>query len=47
MNFNYIQPTLNKTDVITDIAVMRMRTNDIINSKFNKDLAANSIINIT
>ena len=28
---NYIHPTLNETDVITDIAVLHMRTSDIIN----------------
>ena len=43
---HYFCPILNKTDVITDIAVLHMGTNDIINSEFNKDLEADSIINI-
>ena len=36
---------LNETDVITDIAVLHMGTNDIINSEVNKDLAVDRIIN--
>ena len=43
---HYIRQTLNETDVITNIAVLHKRTNDITNSEVNKDLAADSIINI-
>ena len=43
---HYIRPTLNETDMITDIAVLHMGTNDIINSEVNKDLVADSIINV-
>ena len=43
---HYIRPTLSETEVITDIAVLHMGTNDIINSEVNKDLEADSIINI-
>ena len=35
---DYIRPTLNARGVITDIAVLFMRTNDIINSEVNKVL---------
>ena len=42
----YIHATLNETDMITDIAVLHMGTNDIINSEVNKNLVADSIINI-
>ena len=43
---HYIYPTLNEMDVIMDFAVLHMGTNDIINSEFNKDFVADSIINI-
>ena len=32
--------------MITDIAVLHMGTHDIVNSEVNKDLVADSIINI-
>ena len=40
---HYICPTLNETNVITDIAVLHMGTNDIINSEINKDLVADTL----
>ena len=43
---HYIPPTLNETDVITDVAVvLHMWTNEIINLEVNKDLVVDSIIN--
>ena len=42
---HYICPTLSGKDAITDIAVLHMATNDIMNSENNKDLVADSIIN--
>ena len=42
----YILPTLNQTDVIMDTAILHMGTDDIINSEVDKDLLADSIINI-
>ena len=43
---HYIHPSLNETNMLTDIAVLHMGASDIINSEANKDLAADSIINI-
>ena len=43
---HYIRLTLNKTDMITDIVVLHMSTDEIINSEVNKNLVADSIINI-
>ena len=40
---HYICPTLNETNVITDIAVLHMGTNDIINSEVNKNLVADTL----
>ena len=45
--YHYIRPTLNETDVITDIAVLHKGTNDIISSEGIKDLVADSMINIS
>ena len=42
---HYICPTLSGKDAITDIAVLHMATNDIMNSGNNKYLVADSIIN--
>ena len=39
-------PTLNETNVITDTAILHTGTNNIINSENNKDIVADSIINI-
>ena len=35
---HYIQPTLNQTNVKTDIAVLHMGTNGILNAEANEDL---------
>ena len=43
---HYIQPTLNGKNVKTDIAVLHMRANDILNAEGNKDLIAKSVIDI-
>ena len=43
---HYISPTLNEANMIKNIAVLHTGTNDIINSEDNKDLVANSILNI-
>ena len=43
---HYIQPTLNEKNVKTDIAVLHMRTNDILNAEADKDLIAESVIDI-
>ena len=40
--YHYICPTINETDIV----VLYMGTNDIINSEVNKDLVVDSIINI-
>ena len=42
----HIRPILNGTDMISDNAILHIGTNDIINEEVNKDLVANSIINI-
>ena len=43
---HYIPPTLNETDVITDVVViLHMWTKEIINLEVNKDLVGDSIIN--
>ena len=49
--YNKIFPPLhssnfNETDVITNIVVLHMSTNDIINSEVNRNLIADSISNI-
>ena len=44
--YHYIHPSLNETNMLTDIAVLHMGANDITNSEANKDLVADSIINI-
>ena len=43
---HYIQPTLNEENVKTDIAVLHMGTNDILNAEGDKDLIAESVIDI-
>ena len=43
---HYIQPTLNEKNVITDIAVLNMGKNDILNAEGDKDLIAESVIDI-
>ena len=43
---HYIQPTLNGKNFKTDIAVLHMRTNDILNAEADKDLIAESVIDI-
>ena len=43
---HYMQPMLNKKNVKTDIAVLHMGTNDILNAEGDKDLIAESIIDI-
>ena len=43
---HYIQPTLNEKNVKTDIAVLHMGTNDILNAEGDKDLIAESVIDI-
>ena len=43
---HYIQPTLNEENVKTDIAVLHMGTNDILNAEGDKDLIAKSVIDI-
>ena len=43
---HYIQPTLNEKNVKTDIAVLNMGTNDILNSEGNKDLMAVRVIDL-
>ena len=43
---HYIQPTLNETNIKTDIVVLHMGTNSILNAKVNKDLIAESVIGI-
>ena len=43
---HHIHPTLDEKDVITDVAVLHIGTNDTRNSEVNKDLRADSIINI-
>ena len=40
---HYIQPTLNEKNVKTDIAVLHMGTNDILNAGTDKDLIAESV----
>ena len=42
----YIQPTLNEKNVKTDIAVLHMGANDILNAEGNKDLIVESVIDI-
>ena len=44
--YHYIQPTLNEKNVKTDIAVLHMGTNDILNAEGDKDLIAESVIDI-
>ena len=43
---HYIQPRLNEKNVKTDIAVLHMGTNDILNAEGDKDLIAESVIDI-
>ena len=43
---HYIQPTLNKKNVKTDIAVLHMGTNGILNAEGDKDLITESVIDI-
>ena len=43
---HYIQPTLNEKNVKTDIAVLHMGANDILNAEGNKDLIVESVIDI-
>ena len=43
---HYVQPTLNKKKAKTDIAVLYMGTNDILNAEGDKDLIAESVIDI-
>ena len=43
---HYIQPTLNEKNVKTDIAVLHMGTNDILNAEGDKDVIAESVIDI-
>ena len=43
---HHVQPTLNKRNVKTDIAVLHMGTNDILNAEGDKDLIAKSVIDI-
>ena len=43
---HYIQPTLKGKNVKTDIAVMHMGTNDILNAEADKDLIIKSVIYI-
>ena len=43
---HYIQPTLNEANVKTDITVVHMGTNYILNAKANKDLIAESVLDI-
>ena len=43
---HYIQPTLNETNVKTDIAALHMGINDIFNAEVDKDLIAESVIDI-
>ena len=43
---HYIQPTLNETNVKTDITVLHMGTNDTLNAETNKDLIAENVIDI-
>ena len=43
---HYIHPTLNETNVKTDIAVLHVWINDILNAEANKDLIAESVIDI-
>ena len=41
---HYIQPTLNEKNVKTDIAVLHMGENDILNAEGDEDLIAKSVI---
>ena len=41
---HYIQPTLNEKNVKTDIFVLYMRTNDILNAEGDRDLITESVI---
>ena len=43
---HYIQPTLNKKNVKTDSSVLHMSTNDILNAEGDKDLIAESVLDI-
>ena len=43
---HYIQPTLNEANVKTDITVVHMGTNYILNAKADKDLIAESVLDI-
>ena len=43
---HYIQLTLNKTNFKTDIAVLHMETNDILDTETDKYLTAESVIDI-
>ena len=43
---HYIQPTLNEKSIKTDIAVLHMGTNNILNAEGDKDLIAESVIDI-
>ena len=42
--YQYIQPTLNETNVKTDIAVLNMRANDTLDTEDDKDLITESVI---
>ena len=42
----YIHPTLNETNIEIDIAALHMETNDILNKQADKDLIAESVIDI-
>ena len=41
---HYIQPTLNETNVKTDIAVLNMRANDTLDTEDDKDLITESVL---
>ena len=43
---HYIQPTLNEKNTKTDIAVLHMGTNDLLNAEGNKDLIAEGVTDI-
>ena len=43
---HYIQPTLKETNVKTDITVLQMGTNDILNAEADKDFIVESVIDI-
>ena len=43
---HYIQPTLNEKNVKTDTAILHMGTNEIFNAEGDKDLIAESVLDI-